>query len=169
MSSRFPAVVPLCLAAAVLLPAAASGAPSPAGAEPRPGAQLTGAIHFPRAQGMALDIDRQDTSRARASLGFDGRCQGGGLGEFWAKFIRAREIVRIRDGRFSARLTGTTTNVGGVAGRTGTFHWRLKGRFLDRETATATVTGRAEVRRGKRVLSRCKIAKATTVRLTLGS
>lgn len=165
MSSRVHAAVPLCLAAAVLFPAASLGAQ---GVVPRAGAQLTGSIHFPRAQGMALDIDDQDTSRAKASLGFDGLCKGGGVGEFWAKFVPARETVRIRDGRFSAKLTGTTKNVGRVSGRSGTFHWQLKGRFLDRETATATVTGRAEVRQGKRVVSRCKIAKATTVRLKLG-
>jgi hypothetical protein len=166
MSSRLHAAVPVCLATAVLLPAAALGAQA---VEPRPGAQLTGSIHFPRAQGMALDINPQDTSRAKASLGFDGRCKGGGFGEFWAKFIPARETVRIRDGRFTAKLTGTTKNVSGVPGRNGTFHWRLTGRFLDRDTATATVSGKAEVRSGKRVVSRCKIAKPSTVRLTLGS
>ena len=107
-------------------------------------------------------------SRATATVGFDGRCKGGGVGEFWAKFVRARETVRIRNGRFSARLTGTTQNVGSVRGRDGTFHWRLKGRFLDRDTATATVSGKAELRMGRHVVSRCKIARAGTVRLTLG-
>jgi hypothetical protein len=166
MSSRLHAAVPLCLAAAALFPAASLGAQ---GVEPRPGAQLSGRIHFPRAQGMALDIDAQNPSRAKASLGFDGRCKGGGFGEFWAKFVPARETVRIKkNGRFSAKLTGETSNVGGVPGRNGTFRWRLKGRFLDRETATATVSGKAEVRMGKRVVSRCKIAKPSPVRLTLG-
>jgi hypothetical protein len=115
---------------------------------------------------MSIDVGARD--RLTLRLGFDGRCKGGGFGEFWAKFIPARETVRIRNGRFSARLTGTTKNVGGVPGRNGTFHWRLTGRFLDRDTATATVRGKAEVRSGKRVVSRCKIAKPSTVRLTLG-
>jgi hypothetical protein len=53
-------------------------------------------------------------------------------------------------------------------GRDGTFHWRLKGRFLDRDTATGTVSGKAEIRMGRHVVSRCKIARAGTVRLTLG-
>jgi hypothetical protein len=150
---------------AAVLPAGALAAPR---VEPRPGAMLSGSIHFPRAQGMTLEIDPQDTSKAKATVGFDGRCKGGGVGEFWAKFVPAREIVRIRNGRFSAKLTGTTHDVGGVRGRDGTFHWRLKGRFLDPDTATATVSGKAEIRMGRHVVSRCKIARAGTVRLALG-
>src|SRR4051812_24256392 len=164
MLLRRPAVLAVSLAAA--FPATALAA---ARIEPLPGAMLSGSIHFPRAQGMTLEIDAQDTSRAKASVGFDGRCKGGGVGEFWAKFIPARETVRIRDGRFSANLTGTTHDIGGVRGRDGTFHWRLKGRFLDRETVTATVAGKAEIRMGKRVVSRCRIARAGAVRLTLGA
>jgi len=166
MPTRRTAALPLAIAAAVVVfPASSLGA---AAIDPRPGALLSGSIHFPRAQGMTLEIDAHDTSRAKASVGFDGRCKGGGVGEFWAKFVPARESVRIRDGRFSAKLTGTTRDVGGVHGRNGTFHWRLKGRFLDRDTATATVAGKAEIRMGGHVVSRCKIARAGTVRLTLG-
>ena len=163
MLTRRSAALAVCLAA--LLPATALAAAS---VEPRPGAMLSGSIHFPRAQGMTLQIDGQDTTRAKATLGFDGRCKGGGVGEFWAKFVPARETLRIRDGRFSAKLTGTTEDIGGVRGRDGTFHWRLKGRFVNRDTATATVAGRAEIRMGRQVVSRCKIARAGTVRLTLG-
>jgi hypothetical protein len=166
MPTRRTAALSLALAAAaVVFPASSLGA---AAVEPRPGALLTGSIHFPRAQGMTLEIDARDTTRAKASVGFDGRCKGGGVGEFWAKFVPARETVRIRNGRFSAKLTGTTEDVGGVRGRDGTFHWRLKGRFLDPDTATASVAGKAEIRMGRHVVSRCRIARAGAVRLRLG-
>ena len=39
--------------------------------------------------------------------------------------------MRVRDGRFSADLTGIARNLGGVKGRTGEFRWRLTGRFTD--------------------------------------
>jgi len=164
MPTRRSVTLAVSLAAAVF----PAGALAAASIEPRPGAMLSGSIHFPRAQGMTLEINPQDTSKAKAAVGFDGRCKGGGLGEFWAKFVPARETLRIRNGRFSANLTGTTRDVGGVRGRDGTFHWRLKGRFLDPDTATATVSGKAEIRMGRHVVSRCKIARAGTVRLTLG-
>jgi hypothetical protein len=115
---------------------------------------------------MTLSIDAHDPSRATAAVGFDGKCKGGGVGEFWAGYIPARETVRIHNGRFSAKLTGTTRNVGGVAGRTGSFRWKLAGRFSNPGTAAATVSGTAKLRQGGHVVSRCKIAGRAAVKLT---
>jgi hypothetical protein len=117
---------------------------------------------------MTLSIDARDASRAAVTLGFDGRCKGGGVGEFWAAFVPARETLRIKDGRFSAHLTGVSRNVGGVAGRTGSFKWRLKGRFTGAGAATATVGGTALLRSAGRTLSRCTIAAPARVKLALG-
>ena len=39
----------------------------------------------------------------------------------------------MKDGRFSAKLTGTARNIGGVEGRTGHFRWRFSGRFIARD------------------------------------
>jgi hypothetical protein len=151
-------------AALLLTLAPAAGAAAPP--VPLVGTMLTGAIGFPRHEGMTLSIDAQDPSSATATVGFDGRCKGGGVGEFWAAFIPARERVRIRNGRFSAKLTGSTRNVGGVTGRTGSFQWKLAGRFSDPATATATVSGTARLRQGGHVISRCKIAGHPKVKLT---
>jgi hypothetical protein len=133
---------------------------------PLAGTMFSGTIHFPRRQGMTLSIDPQDPSRASAAVGFDGRCKGGRIGEFWAAFIPARETVRIRKSRFSAKLTGTTRRVGGIAGRTGSFRWKLSGRFSDPVTATATVSGTAKLRMRGHVISRCRIAGRARVKLT---
>jgi hypothetical protein len=165
MSPRLTAVLPLSLVCLLLVPAGATLGST--GIEPRAGVSLDGSIHFPRRQAMTLAVDDRDTSRARASLGFDGTCRGGGLGEFWASNVPARESVRIRNGKFTAKLTGTTHDVG-VKGRDGTFHWTFKGRFIDRQTAVATVRGSAELRSGRHVVARCKIADPATVRLTVG-
>jgi hypothetical protein len=163
----------LILAAAVVIAgfqlAAGAATAGAAGVTPRTGAQLIGSIQFPRPQGMTLQVDRVDPSRLTAALGFDGNCRGGGIGEVWVAFVKARETVRVVNGAFDARLTGSQPNLGGVAGRTGAFSWRLTGRFSDRDTATATVSGSAEVRSGGRVISRCKIAKPGTVRLIRNS
>jgi hypothetical protein len=145
-----------------LTPAAVAGQPP----VPLAGTMFSGNIRFPRQQGMTLSINAHDPSRATAAVGFDGRCKGGGIGEFWAAFIPARETVRIRHGRFSAKLTGTTRDVGGIAGRTGTFRWKLSGRFSDPATATATVSGTAELRLRGHVISRCRIAGRARVELT---
>ena len=151
-------------AALLLALAPAAGADAPP--VPLAGTMLSGAIGFPRHEGMSLSIDAQDPSRATAAVGFDGRCKGGGVGEFWAAFVPARETVRIHKGRFSATLTGSTKNVGGVAGRTGSFRWKLSGRFSNPATATATVSGTARLRQGGHVISRCKIAGHPRVKLT---
>jgi hypothetical protein len=136
---------------------------------PAAGSVLTGKIRFPRAERMTLSVDAQDRSRATASLGFDGTCKGGGFGEFWASYIPARETLRIHKGRFTAHLTGATRSVGGVSGRTGSFKWKLTGRFTGTGTATATVDGTAVLRSGGHRLARCKIAHPATVKLTLGA
>jgi hypothetical protein len=137
--------------------------------EPTLGSMLSGKIKFPRAEGMTLKVDDKDASRATATVGFDGKCKGGGLGEFWAAYIPARETLRINKGRFTAHLTGATRNVGGVSGRTGSFKWKVSGRFTGDDTATAKVNGTAVLRSGGHTISRCKIAHPATVKLTLGA
>jgi hypothetical protein len=135
---------------------------------PRPGIQLSGKIQFPRPQSMAIKTDPKDGSRLTVALGFDGRCRGGGIGELWMSFVPARGSLRVKDGVFAGRLTGTSSVLRGVAGRTAAFTWRLSGRFTDAEVATATVAGSAVVRSGSRVISRCTIARPASVRLTRG-
>jgi hypothetical protein len=162
MLARLTAVA----ATAVTLSGAMVAADS-AGAAVTPvrGAMLTGSIQFPRPESMSLQVDRVDASKLTAQLGFDGPCSGGGIGEVWVAYVKARETIRVVNGAFDARLTGNQSNLGGVAGRTGAFSWRLTGRFTDSGTATATVSGTAVVRSGGRVVSRCKILKAASVRL----
>jgi hypothetical protein len=167
MSHRVALAVTSTLAALALGPAAAALAAQPP--VPVAGSVFTGKIRFPRAEGMSLSVDARDPSRAKASLGFDGTCKGGGFGEFWASYIPARETLRVHKGRFTAHLTGASRNVGGVSGRTGSFKWKLTGRFTGTDTATATVDGTAVLRSGGHRLSRCKIAHPATVKLTLGA
>lgn len=136
------------------------------GVEPRADAELSGLVRFPRPQ--PLTVHTGDGTRLTARMSFDGRCRGGGIGRAWAYGVVARPPIRVRNGRFSAELTGEKRNLGGVDGRTGEFTWRLSGRFLAGDVATATVTGTADLRSGRRVISRCRIAEPATVRLTAG-
>jgi hypothetical protein len=163
--ARRPGLPLVAALPAALLLALAPSAGADAAPVPLAGTMFTGPIGFPRHEGMSLSIAARDPSRAAATVGFDGKCKGGGLGEFWAAYVPARETVRIRNGRFSAKLTGTTRNVGGITGRTGSFHWKLTGRFSDPATATATVSGTAKVLQGGHVISRCKIARRGAVKL----
>jgi len=166
MLPRLTAAVPFTLAALALgLAPAAPAAQAPA---PDPGNMLTGKIKFPRAEGMTLSVDAQDPSRATATLGFDGKCKGGGVGEFWAAYVPAREALKIRNGRFTAHLTGVARNIGGVSGRTGSFRWKLRGHFTNPDAATAVVSGTAVLRSGSHTISRCKIAHPGAVRLVVG-
>jgi hypothetical protein len=116
---------------------------------------------------MTIETDTRDGSKLKVRMGFDGLCKGGGIGEAWASTIESRPTVRVRDGRFSADLTGTARNLGGVKGRTGEFSWRLTGRFTAEDVVSATVTGSADIKSRKRVVSRCKIAEPTSVRLAI--
>ncbi len=134
---------------------------------PRAGVALSGAIKFPREQRMTLETGAHDAGRLKVRMGFDGKCTGGGLQEAWASTILAKQAVRVTGGRFSADLTGTSRNLGGVTGRTGEFKWTLSGRFLAEDAATATVTGSAVIKKNGRVFSRCKIAGPTSVRLAV--
>jgi hypothetical protein len=136
---------------------------------PKPGIELSGAIKFPREQRMTIATDPQDSSRLKVHMGFDGLCNGGALQEAWASMIEAKPTVRVRDGRFSAGLTGTARDLGGVKGRTGEFTWKLSGRFLAEDVVSATVSGTAAVKKGQRVIARCKIAEPTAVRLAVRS
>jgi hypothetical protein len=137
--------------------------------EPRSGVLLSGAVQFPREQAMSIQTDPRDSSKLTVRMAFDGRCKGGGIGEVWASRIESRPTVRVRNGRFSANLSGTARDLGGVKGRVGRFSWRLTGRFTDRDVAVATITGSADIRAGGRVVSRCKIAAPADVRLAIRS
>jgi hypothetical protein len=135
--------------------------------EPKAGVQLSGAIKFPREQRMAIETDARDGSKLKVRMGFDGKCKGGGLQEAWASTIETKPTVRVHDGRFSADLTGSSRNLGGVTGRTGEFTWKLTGRFVAEDVAGATVSGTAVIKQDGRVLSRCKIAEPSSVRLAV--
>jgi hypothetical protein len=166
MPLRLTVAVSSSLAALTL--GLASAAPAAQAPVPTPGNMLSGKIRFPRAEGMTLSVGAQDPSRATVALGFDGKCKGGGFGEFWAAYVPAREALRIHNGRFTAHLTGVTRNIGGVTGRTGSFKWKLKGRFTAGDAATATVSGTAVLRAAGHTVSRCKTAAAAPVKLSLG-
>jgi hypothetical protein len=135
--------------------------------EPKAGVLMRGAIQFPREQSMSIETDARDRNKLKVRMGFDGKCTGGGLQEAWASTILAKQSVRVTGGRFSADLTGTARNLGGVTGRTGEFKWTVSGRFLSEDAATATVTGSAVIKKHGRVFSHCKIAKPTSVRLAV--
>jgi hypothetical protein len=153
--------------AAVFLLSGASVASADQAVEPQPGVLMSGSIKFPRAQAMSVQTDPGDGSKLTAYLGFDGKCRGGGLSEIWASNIVTTPTVRVKNGKFSAKLTGTARNIGGVEGRTGHFRWKFSGRFIARDVVSATVTGKADVRlRGKKVAT-CKIASPASVRLAI--
>ena len=160
------------LAAMFVFPFLLVGASQAAAAdeiEPLPGVVLSGAVQFPREQAMTIETDPRDGSKLTVLMAFDGRCKGGGIGEAWASRIESRPTVRVRNGRFSAGMTGTARDLGGVKGRVGQFSWRLSGRFTDRDVAVATVTGSADIVVGRKVVSRCKIAAPADVRLAIRS
>jgi hypothetical protein len=133
---------------------------------PKPGILLDGAIKFPRRQQMSVQTDPADGTRLTVRMGFDGKCEGGGIQEAWASSVEAKPTVRVRDGRFNAILKATERDLGGIKGRTGKFTWRFTGRFTAEDQITATVSGRAEVRTGGK-LARCTIAKPASVRLAV--
>jgi hypothetical protein len=149
----------------VLLPAAAASAAEDV--QPRAGIMLTGAIDFPRAQEMTVRTDPRDGAKLTVALGFDGRCKGGGLAEVWASNVPVRKTVKVKHGRFLARLSATVKDFGDVPGRTAHFRWRLTGRFQAEDAATAKVTGVARVRQKGRKPTRCRIASPASVRLTV--
>jgi len=118
---------------------------------------------------MSISTDDQDATRITVSLGFDGRCSGGGIGEAWSANVPAKPIVRAVDGRFSATLTGSMKRLGGINGRIGNFHWRFSGRFVEDDVFVGTVDGTAEVVVNGKTISRCRIATPASVRLVVRS
>ena len=62
---------------------------------PRAGVALSGAIKFPREQRMTLETGSPDAGRLKVRMGFDGKCNGGGLQEAWASTILAKQSVRV--------------------------------------------------------------------------
>ncbi|WP_028063363.1 hypothetical protein [Solirubrobacter soli] len=153
------------LVALFAVPLVLAGTAVAADVVPRPGAILSGTLKFPRQQQMRIETDTRDGNKFLVRMGFDGKCKGGGLQEAWVSTLEAKPTVRARGGRFSATVRGTERNFGGVAGRTGEFTWKLNGRFTSATTATATVTGSAVIKSGGKVISRCSIARPTSVQL----
>ena len=151
-------------AVALLLATGAVPAAAAEDVKPLAGATLVGAIEFPRAQRMTIETG--GGSRLTVRMGFHARCSGR-LAEAWASDVPAAPTVRVRRGRFDARLRATVRDIGGVPGRSARFTWRLRGRFLAPDVVRATVSGSAVIRGNKHgVLARCKIARPTAVRLT---
>jgi hypothetical protein len=134
--------------------------------QPLAGESVSGTIAFPRPQQMSIAV--MERGRLALRLGFDGRCAGGGLDELWMSFVPSHGTLRVRDGAFSGRLSGTARKVGGVSNRSARFTWNVSGRFTDHQVATATVSGTAVVRAGNRVVSRCEIGREASARLTHG-
>jgi hypothetical protein len=130
------------------------------GVQPASGDSVSGAIAFKRPQPMSIDVGAND--QLSFVMGFDGSCSGGGLGELWMSGVKAGEKLTVRGGKFSGRLTGSA-DVGG--GRTAAFSWNVSGTFTARQAATATVSGRAVVRSGGKVVSRCTIARPAKAKL----
>jgi len=155
--------------AVVFVLSGVSAASAKQAVEPRPGVLLSGTIQFPREQAMSVQTDPRDGSKLTAYLGFDGKCRGGGLSEIWAANIATKSVVRVKDGRFSAKLTGVARNIGGVEGRMGSFRWKFSGRFVARDVISATVSGEASVRVRGKTVSKCKIASPASARLALRS
>ena len=153
------------LVAVLVVPLVLAGTAVAADVVPRPGAILTGTIKFPRAQQMRIETDARNGNKFLVRMGFDGKCKGGGLQEAWVSTLEAKPTIRARGGRFSATVKGTERNFGNVAGRTGEFTWKLTGRFTAADAATATVTGSAVIKSGGKVISRCSIARPTSVSL----
>ena len=153
--------------AVLAVPLVLAGTASAADVVPKPGVVLSGSIKFPRAQEMRLEADPADGTKLLVRMGFDGKCKGGGIGEAWVSRLATKPTVRVRNGRFSAKVKGTQTDFGDVKGRTIAFTWKLRGRFTAQDSATATVSGTATIKDARRkVISRCAIAKPASVRLT---
>jgi hypothetical protein len=152
--------------AALAVPLVLAGTASAADVVPKPGVVLSGQIKFPRRQEMRLETDPADGTKLTLRMGFDGKCRGAGIGEAWVSTLETKPTVRVRGGRFSARVKGTETDFGDVKGRTATFTWKVRGRFTTEEAASATVSGTATIRNARRqIISRCAIAKPSSVRL----
>jgi hypothetical protein len=112
-----------------------------------------------------MTIAVRDRDRLELRLGFDGRCDGGGVGELWMSYVPASRTLKLRGGEFTGKVTGTSRGVGGDASRTAFFTWRVSGRFTGHGAATATVSGSAIIRRAGKAVSRCEIAKPATAKL----
>jgi hypothetical protein len=134
-----------------------------AGVQPFSGESVSGTIAFPREQKMSIAVRSGD--RLDLRLGFDGRCDGGGLRELWMSNVRADRTLRIRDGAFAGKLTGAQRGIGGRSARVARFTWNISGRFTDHGAAVATISGSAIVRERGKAISRCTIARPATARL----
>jgi hypothetical protein len=131
-----------------------------AGVQPAAGDQVSGRIGFPRPQPMTISVAPGD--RLSFSLGFDGRCSHGGIGELWIANVVATSLP-VRDGRFSGVVRGSDPGV--VRGRRTSFWWKVSGVFTGHRVAAATIDGHALVRAGSHVISRCEITRPARVSL----
>jgi hypothetical protein len=134
------------------------------GVQPFAGESVSGTVAFPREQKMAIAVRGGDKLELR--LGFDGRCDGGGLGELWMSYVPADQRLAVRRGEFSGKVTATSRGIGGKAYRAATFTWRISGRFTGRGAAVATLSGSALVRDRGRTVARCTISRPAKATLT---
>ena len=151
MTARF-ALLPVALLAA-------------AGVQPVPGEAVVGTFAFHRPQKMEIDV--LSGNRLALKPAFDGACSGdAAIGELWMSFVPADKPIAVRDGAFSATVTGSHQGVGGDNSRTAYFTWKVSGRFTAKDAATVTLSGSAVVRRGGKVVARCTMARPVTGKLT---
>jgi hypothetical protein len=132
-----------------------------AGVQPAAGDQVSGRIGFPRPQPITIAVAPGD--RLTFSLGFDGRCTHGGIGELWIANVVGTSLP-VRGGRFSGVVRGSDPGV--VRGRRTSFWWKVSGVFTGHQVAVATIDGHAMVRSGSHVISRCTIARPARVSLS---
>src|SRR5688572_395886 len=103
------AVRRFALLSAVLALSGAGAAIAAEPVQPRAGLSLRGEIQFPRAQSMSVLTGKRDGSRLSVALGFHGKCKGGGLSELFSSNVTAKPVMRVRNGRFDATLTGISS------------------------------------------------------------
>jgi hypothetical protein len=133
------------------------------GVQPFSGESVSGTIAFPREQKMSIVVRAGD--RLDLRLGFDGRCDGGGLRELWMSYVRADRTLRVRNGKFAGKVRGVERGIGGRSSRVARFTWNVSGRFTDHGAAAATLSGHAFVQERGKTISRCTIARPSTARL----
>ena len=81
---------------------------------------------------MSIQTDARDGSKLTVRHGLRRQVHAAaGSARSGRRTSRPSRPSACRDGRFSADLTGTARNLGGVKGRTGEFRWKLTGRFTD--------------------------------------
>src|SRR3954453_19777208 len=90
--------------AVLAAPLILAGTASAADVVPKAGVVLSGSIKFPREQEMRFETHPADGSKLVVRMGFNGKCKGGGIGEVWVSRLETKPTMRVRNGRFSAKI-----------------------------------------------------------------